>query len=344
MKERFKSALDGIEADEALVSKTEARLRNELTQGRHSRTKSMKGSMYNMKKFAIVACMALLLIGSGFAYATPTSYLSVDINPSVELGINTFGIVVSAEALNEDGEDILSGIDVTGIKVKKAVNIIVDAAADKGFLKDDGSSFVSLTAATDDKEKADKLTRDAEEGTEDALAENEIAAEVGQAAISHARRDAAREAGISPGKMNLIQKLWEATENDGDAAIEEDLEAIFDFADEEFGDSNKTYAESSVKDIMKAIKDARIDAADEDASAEDDADEPGIGKANAPGQLKKAAIDDDDQDLTLPNGSGKANAPGQLNKVTGDINDQNSITLPNGKIKNIAPDENDDEE
>ena len=327
MKERFKSALDGIEADEALVNKTEARLRNELAQGQHSRTKLMKGSMYNMKKFAIAACMALLFIGSGFAYATPASYLSVDINPSVELGINAFGLVVSAEALNDDGEDILSEIDVKGIKVKKAVNIIVDAATDKGYLEDDGSSVVLITAVDDDKEKADKLTRDAEEGTEDALAENETSAEVSQAVISHARRDEAREAGISPGKMNLIQKLWEATENDGVAATEEDLDEIFDFADEDFGEeSDKTNAESSVKAIMGAIKDARTDAksdADvEDASAEDDADETAAGKANAPGQLKKDTVDTDDQDLTLPNDTGKTNAPGQQKKNPVDTDDQ----------------------
>jgi len=308
MKERFKSALDGIEADEALVSKTEARLRNELAQGQHSRIKSMKGSMYNMKKFAIAACMALLFIGSGFAYATPASYLSVDINPSVELGINTFGLVVSAEALNKDGEDVLSGIDVKGTKAKKAVNIIVDAATDKGYLKDDGSSVVLITAADDDKEKADKLTREAEEGTKDALAENGTSAEVSQAVISQARRDAAIEADISPGKMNLIQKLWEATENDGVAATEDDFtkDVIFDFAKAEFGESDKTYAESSVKDIMKAIKDARIDAADEDASAEADADAPGEGKATAPGQLKKDIVNTGDQNLTtLPNGKSK---------------------------------------
>jgi hypothetical protein len=231
MKELFKSSLDRIEADKALVRKTEARLRNELAKGQNSRTKLMNGRIYEMKKFAIAACLALLLIGGGFAYATPTSYLSVDINPSVELGINTIGQVVSVETLNEDGKNILSGIDVTGMKVKKAVSIIVDAAADKGYLNNDGSSVVSLTVATDDKEKADKLTKDAEEGTETALDENETSAEVSQAAISMARRDAAIAAGISPGKMNLIQKLWEATENDGVAATKDDFEEILTLID-----------------------------------------------------------------------------------------------------------------
>lgn len=314
MKERFKLALDRIEADEALVSKTEARLRNELAQGQYSRTKLMNGRIYEMRKFAIAACMVLLLMGGGFAYATPTSYLSVDINPSVELGINALGQVISVEALNEDGEDILSGIGITGMKVKEAVGIIVDAAADKGYLNNDGSSVVSLTAATDDKEKADQLTKDAEEGTEAALAENETPAEVSQATISKARRDAAIEAGISPGKMNLIQKLWEATENDGVAATEDDFDEILKFANGKFGESDKTYAESNVKDIMKAIKaarkDAKLDAANANDSEKEDVNEPGKGKANAPGQQLKTGTDDvDDQDSTLPNGKIKKNAP-----------------------------------
>jgi len=314
MNERFKSALDRIEADEALVSKTEAHLRNELAQGQHSGTELMKERIYTMKKFAIVACMTLLLIGGGFAYATPTSYLSVDINPSVELGINVLGQVVSAEALNDDGKDILSGISVTGMNVKKAVNIIVDTAADKGYLNEDGSSVVSLTAATDDKEKADKLTKDAEEGTEAALAENETSAEVSQAAISKARRDAAIEAGISPGKMNLIQKLWEATENDGVGATEDDFDEILEFANDKFGESDKTYADSNVKDIMKAIKavrtDAKFDAANANDSEADDVDAPNKGNVRAPGQQLKAGTDDvNNQDLTLPNGKNKKNAP-----------------------------------
>jgi len=320
MQELFKSSLDRIEADEALVSKTEARLRIELAQSQHSRTKLINRRIYEMKKFAIVACMVLLLIGGGFAYSTPTSYLSVDINPSVELGINALGQVVSAEALNDDGKDILSGISVTGMKVKKAVNIIVDAAADKGYLNEDGSSVVSLTAATDDKEKADKLTKDAEEGTEAALTENETSAEVSQAAISKARRDAAIKAGISPGKMNLVQKLWEVTENDGVAAIEGDYDEILKFADDKFGESDKTYAESNVKDIMKAIKDAstnaKLDAANTNGPEEDNVEQPDQGKANAPGQQLKAGTNDvNDQALTLPDGKIKKNAPNTTDHV-----------------------------
>lgn len=265
-----------------------------------------------MKKFAIAACMAVMLIGGGFVYATPTSYVSVDINPSVELAVNALGRVVGIQA-NDDGEAILEGLDLENMKVDKAVSLIVDAAAEQGFLEEDGTSIVSITVATDDQETADELTEDAEEGAKEALEKNEVAAEVSQAAISIARRDAAWEAGISPGKMNLYQKLW-AAENPDEALTAEDYDEIMafaeDFADDRF--EGKAPADVPVKSIMKAIKEARGDDG-EDADSDDDADDvdkPGKGKANAPGQILKAGSSDaEDQAWYLPNGKIKKNTP-----------------------------------
>ncbi|MEQ8236878.1 MAG: hypothetical protein ABRQ23_08885 [Syntrophomonadaceae bacterium] len=304
--------MDRIEADEALVGRTEARLREDLPASNNPRMRTKRGRNYQMKKFAIAACMAVMLIGGGFVYATPTSYVSVDINPSVELAVNALGRVVDIQA-NDDGEAILEGLDLENMKVDKAVSLIVDAAAEQGFLEEDGTSIVSITVATDDQETADELTEDAEEGAKEALEKNEVAAEVSQAAISIARRDAAWEAGISPGKMNLYQKLW-AAENPDEALTAEDYDEIMafaeDFADDRF--EGKAPADVPVKSIMKAIKEARGDDG-EDADSDDDADDvdkPGKGKANAPGQILKAGSSDaEDQAWYLPNGKIKKNTP-----------------------------------
>ena len=46
---------------------------------------------------ALAACLALAFAGfGGFAYAQPTTYVGIDVNPSIELGVNRFGIVVRA--------------------------------------------------------------------------------------------------------------------------------------------------------------------------------------------------------------------------------------------------------
>jgi len=311
MKELFRSALDRIEADEALVGRTEARLREDMLASLDPLIRTKRGRNYQMKKFAIAACMAVMLIGGGFAYATPTSFVSVDINPSVELAVNALGRVVDIQA-NDDGEAILEGLDLENMKVVKAVSLIVDAAAEQGFLEEDGTSIVSITVATDDQEEADELTEDAEEGAREALDKNEVAAEVSQAAISIARRDAAWEAGISPGKMNLYQKLWAAENSKEVLADEYPDDEIMALAEEKF--DGKAPADVPVRDIMKAIKAARngeeIGASDSDTTDDDDADKQGKGKGNAPGQqLKAGSGDAEDQVWYLPNGKTKKNAP-----------------------------------
>jgi len=69
MQEHFKSALNRIKADEALVSKTEKQLSTALAQGYCSRTKLIGGRINAMRKLALVACLALLLMGGGYGYA-----------------------------------------------------------------------------------------------------------------------------------------------------------------------------------------------------------------------------------------------------------------------------------
>lgn len=300
MKELFKSALERIEANEPLVSRTETRLRTELTRNQ-APTNFLKGRIYAMRKWAIAACLALLLIGGGFAYSTPTSYLCVDINPSIELGVNPFGRVISAAALNDDGDTILAKLDVVGMKVDRAVDRIVEAAVDEGYIEEDDSSFVELTAVTDDEGKAGKLLKDAEKGTNEALARKEAKAQVGQAAVSHARAEEAKALGISPGRMNLFQKWWEA-ENET-AATADDIEEVAALAED-----NMDY---SVKQIQQEIKAIR-----------------GNGNPN----LKVEDSDDGDDDDVTP-GKGKAAAPGQLKKINGSADDDQVVYLPNGKVK-----------
>ena len=58
---------------------------------------------------AIAACLALVacLIGGVADFLRPVAYVGIDVNPSVELTLNRFNIVVGAHALNDDGQRAL---------------------------------------------------------------------------------------------------------------------------------------------------------------------------------------------------------------------------------------------
>ena len=58
---------------------------------------------------AIAACLALVacLIGGAVDFLRPVAYVGIDVNPSVELTLNRFDIVVRTHALNDDGQRAL---------------------------------------------------------------------------------------------------------------------------------------------------------------------------------------------------------------------------------------------
>lgn len=196
------------------------------------------GGIIMKKKIALAlsAAFVLSLAGGGYAYAkTPVAYVSVDINPSVELGVNAFDTVVSVEAYNEEGSNILEGTDLLNVKVDKAVSTVVTNAINDGYIKEDGTSAIEITTSTDKTDVAAELDETLKEVVDETLEDNNVEAEVETENVALARRDEARKLGITPGKLNLIQKLQAL---DSTITVEE-------------------YKNSSVKEIQKKTKELR---------------------------------------------------------------------------------------
>jgi hypothetical protein len=213
MENVLRSALGRVSADEELIRTTKDYIINRYAAERSKVKSPAPRRSAAARRFAVAACALLLLIGCPIGalayYKTPTSYLSIDINPSVELGINAFGKVVTATAYNEDGETILQGQDVVNMDVKDAVNILITSASQHGFILEDGSTIISIISETNNEKNAEELVDTAEEGAEAAMDSEGSSAAIQKDNISLERRDEARELGISPGKLNLIQKLQE---------------------------------------------------------------------------------------------------------------------------------------
>ena len=101
-------------------------------------------------RIAVAACVALVLFGTGavWAVATPTAYVGIDVNPSIELAVNRFDGVVGARSYNEDGAEVLDGLDVVGMGVGQALGAIGDELDELGYLTPDAT--VSVTVSCDD--------------------------------------------------------------------------------------------------------------------------------------------------------------------------------------------------
>lgn len=109
-------------------------------------------------KITLAACAVLIALGIGggaYVYQTPVAYVGIDINPSIELGVNYFDRVVSAEGDNADGQDILSEINVVGMTYEEALASLNDSLTNKGYLT--ANVTVAVTVMCDDDSRCSNL-------------------------------------------------------------------------------------------------------------------------------------------------------------------------------------------
>ena len=213
MMDSFIRVMDSVKAEEAVKEKTKAYVTAALNQAPSSRPPVRSAAPQGRaRKRAVTAVLAaavcLLLVVGGYAgYMTPRSFVSVDINPSVELGVNVFGTVVSTESFNEDGAFLLEAGQYRYLSLENAVSALVCEAAAEGYLAEDGSTVIAVTAETNDLDKAEKLSDAGETGVNAGLSTAGYTAVCYAASSDPDLRSAAAELGLSPGKYALIRLL-----------------------------------------------------------------------------------------------------------------------------------------
>lgn len=95
---------------------------------------------------ALMAAFVLMLISAvltwGF-YGENYYEVYIDVNPSISLTVNRFGVVNKVTAINDDAQSCLDGTNIEGKSVEEAVTEIADALEKDGFLSDGATLYVS---------------------------------------------------------------------------------------------------------------------------------------------------------------------------------------------------------
>lgn len=120
MNDRIKEAFDQIQAGEDLKDRT----RLFLLQKTGRTKKSWRMSVQPLASAAV--CLLLLLFGGHWFYFTPTAKISIDVNPSIELGINRLDRVIVVEAYNEDGRELAASLNIRFKNYQDAVSQILE--------------------------------------------------------------------------------------------------------------------------------------------------------------------------------------------------------------------------
>lgn len=165
-----------------------------------------------IKNLIATAAIFGLIFTSGIsAYATPSYYVSIDVNPGILMEVNMFERVIGVKALNEEAKEAIKDLKLKNLDVEDALGQTIKNLAHLGyFYNNEGNLIIASTGRNIEKTEKllDKLKEKVEEETKEDKIDPEVTIDaVGYDMVQNTR--ALEEEGIyiTPGKYNIITNL-----------------------------------------------------------------------------------------------------------------------------------------
>ena len=155
MNETWKKAFDQIHAEPELKEHTRAYLKEKVY-----RTSARHASHIRRLAAASVFCLFLCAAGVCYLFFAPVTYISVDINPSLELGLNCFRRIISVEGYNDDGASLADSLDLKYLDYMDALDRILKSDTIETLLA--GDNVLSLTVAGESETQNQEVLQDME--------------------------------------------------------------------------------------------------------------------------------------------------------------------------------------
>jgi len=159
---------------------------------------------------AAASLVMVLVAGTLFTSLFPVAgYVSVDINPSIELGMNAWGRVVRAQGLNADGQTLLRNLPLYGSTLDRALSQIVRQAAAMHYLQAGNPDNTVVVTYTPGRLAFVRLKGQEEiyQVLSDELERERTPAKVVFARMTAAQRHEATRLGLSAGKYLVRERL-----------------------------------------------------------------------------------------------------------------------------------------
>ena len=191
-----------------------------------------------MKKFkpllAIIGLLAIVLTvvacSGTTANAAEEAYVTIDINPSVELIVNGQEEVVYVNALNEDAEVLLSGLDLIGMNVDEATDLIIQTAIELGYIDVEASDTVVQVSCTSDTALGEQIRERVKAAVNTAFQNRGVYGRATDKAFGQEFVEEAEGYGVTPGFLFLAKAVVavqdEITLEDALLMTQEDLRDI----------------------------------------------------------------------------------------------------------------------
>ena len=210
------------------------------------------------------------------------TYIGLRINPEIEMVADENGVIVSANAVNEDGEVVLSEVELEGKTAEEATEAFTDTALELGYLdpaKEKDTVYVDVNG--ENAEAVAKVEKSLSDKVMKFFEKKGIAGKVSKEVLD-TYLATAEEWGVTPGHAKMIARVLDANpELTYDALLNltvKDLIALLSaekHADKIAAPVKKDYndAVKALREEYKELFELRDDIEDIEEDLEEDADE-----------------------------------------------------------------------
>lgn len=145
----------------------------------------------------LLIIVVVLVIAFLFFNKKTISTISLDINPSIEIKINSKEEVLSVIALNDDANNVISD-ELIGKKLNEVIKVLINVSVDKGYI---GGGLNEIILYTDGNENVEKYLNDYFE-------EKQIEANIIKVdKITKKDIELSKEYDVSPAKISYVRSI-----------------------------------------------------------------------------------------------------------------------------------------
>ncbi len=162
---------------------------------------------------SICASLALVLLSclgiGSYSYARPYSYVSLDINPSIEYALNRFDKVIFVSGINDKGRQVVSSIesDIKNQDIATALGITINQLEKDNYIIEKEYNHVIVSVCSSNDTKAQSIV-----SCVDTLSmEKSKLCSIDILTVSKEVKNNADSLGITPAKLALINAVAQTT-------------------------------------------------------------------------------------------------------------------------------------
>ncbi len=139
---KLQAAFKHVHAEEELISST----KDYLNKKRNTHTKDVR----NNKLRLIIFCVALLVVlgGGSMFYFTPVSAISIEVNPSLEIGVNQLDQVISVKSYDAESEQLAASLKLKYQSYESAMNTLMNSSVIVNYLNQGEQAVITVVSQT----------------------------------------------------------------------------------------------------------------------------------------------------------------------------------------------------